>query len=183
GLARSQEAHAGGSRQPPDRSHRRSRAPPRAALPQRRSRAKAGRPLRRKAHARRIGSDMHRHRGRRLQSAPNAWAASSLRAARNWDWRRLPPRLLTDRPPKETGRDIRRRAFNLHTRGQFGKDLPADARTAGSAQPIASAATAVMPNGAKLARVAATEPSTSMPRQASSITTTAKPSRRASSAE
>jgi hypothetical protein len=53
----------------------------------------------------------------------------------------------------------------------------------GSAQAMASAATAVMPNGAKRSRVAATEPSTSMPRQASSITTTAKPSRRASSAE
>src|SRR5262245_26056107 len=125
---------------------------------------------------------MHRHGGRRPQSAPNAWAASSLRAA--WDLRlaTTSPRLLPDRPPKETGHDIRRRAFNLHTRGQIGKELPADAPT-GSAQAMASALTVVIPNGAKLSRVAATEPSTSMPRQASSITTTAKPSRRASSAE
>src|SRR5262249_20487560 len=72
----------------------------------------------------------------------------------------------------ETGHDIRRRAFNLHTRGQIGKELPADAPTAGSAQAMAAALTVVMPNGAKLSRVAATEPSTSMPRQASSITTT-----------
>src|SRR5215468_7495728 len=126
---------------------------------------------------------MHRHGGRRPQSAPNAWAASLLRAARDLKLAATSPRLLPDRPPKETAHDIRRRACNLHTRDQIGKDLPADAGTAESAQPIASAATVVTPNGVKLSRVAAIEPSTSMPRHASSITTTAKPSRRASSAE
>src|SRR5262249_50711689 len=102
---------------------------------------------------------------------------------RIWDWRRLPPRLLTDRPPKETEHDIRRRAFNLHTHRRIGKGLPADARTAGSAQPIASAATAVIPNGAKLPAGAATAPAPSTPGQPSSTTTTAKPPGRASAAE
>src|SRR6516225_7841494 len=53
----------------------------------------------------------------------------------------FPPSPADGSAAEGTGDDIRRRAVNLHTHGQIGKDLPADARTAGSAQPIASAAT------------------------------------------
>ena len=60
--------------------------------------------------------------------------------------------------------------------------VPAAARN----QPVSArspAAIQATPRAAKLERVAASEPWTSMPRQASSMTMTAKPSRTASSAE
>jgi hypothetical protein len=50
-------------------------------------------------------------------------------------------------------------------------------------QSTASVVARTMPNFSRLSRVAAIDPSTSMPLQASSTTTTAKPSRCASSAE
>ena len=86
------------------------------------------------------------------------------------------PRRRESRHPGQLRRAGSWRADEAHTHVCFVVDFLAD-------QPTASAVVHTMPSVLKLSRVAAIEPSTSMPRQASSTTTTSKPSRYASSAE
>ena len=73
--------------------------------------------------------------------------------------------------------------ITLSSQLRIGLEASVAQRGIGQAGASSLALMQATPRAAKLERVAATEPWTSMPRQASSMTTTAKPSRTASSAE
>jgi hypothetical protein len=113
--------------------------------------------------------------GRRLgglpTNRPTRWTAAP----------RLPIEARCRPPPSSSprrgaGKHIAgRMSLSVYVNNQYGLTI--------SLYPIVCARTVAMPRAAKLSRVALTEPPTSMPRQASSITATSKPWRLASSAE
>jgi hypothetical protein len=75
------------------------------------------------------------------------------------------------------------RYTDLHAISVRSQQRPRADGAAGGQDVTASSLVVAIPSRAKLSNVALTEPPTSMPRQASSTTTTPKPSRVASSAE